>query len=175
MQVSHIVASVVRPSTAASLQPGVLPRVGGAGEARQCPLGRRNVDTVPCELDYDKSSCRLEQLGHLVQGTTDVLYVVQRQDRHDMVERSRLGELLYPDASKDRAFGSPGVDRGDGVAGAVEGDGQISLPTSHLQHPGGRVTDLMEDEPLDAPLPPGGLTHATGRRLEMREAERKLQ
>jgi hypothetical protein len=101
--------------------------------------------------------------------------VVQRQDSHDMVERSRLEELLYPDASKDRAFGSPGVDGGDGVASAVEGDGQISLPASHLQHPGGRVTDLIEDEPLDAPLPPGGLTHATGRRLEMREAERKLQ
>ena len=92
-----------------------------------------------------------------------------------MVERSRLGELLYPDASKDRTFGSPGVDGGDGVAGAVEGVGQISFPASHLQHPGGRVTDLMEDEPLDALLPAGGLTHETGRRLEMREAERKLQ
>jgi hypothetical protein len=89
-----------------------------------------------------------------------------------MVERSRLGELLYPEASKDRTFGSPGVDGGNGVASAVQGVGQISLPASHLQHPGGRVTDLIEDEPLDASLPPGGLTHATGRRLEMREAER---
>src|SRR5215211_6687620 len=110
MEVSHFIASVVRPPAAASLQPRVLPRVRGAGEARQCPLGRRPVDTVPCELDHDKGSSRSEQLGHLVHGTTDVLYVVQREDRHDMVERSRLGELLYPDASKDRAFGSPGVD-----------------------------------------------------------------
>jgi hypothetical protein len=43
----------------------------------------------------------------------------------------------------------------------VEGVGQISLPVSQLQHPGGRVTDLTEDELLDAPLPPAGLTYAT--------------
>jgi hypothetical protein len=91
-----------------------------------------------------------------------------------MVERSRLGELLYPDASKDRTFRSSGVDGGDRVAGAIEGDGQISLPASHLQHPGGSGTDLIEDESLDAMLPPGGLTHATGRCHEMCQAERKL-
>ncbi len=78
-----------------------------------------------------------------------------------MVERSRLGELLYPDAPKDRAFRSPRVDGGDGVTGAVVGDGQVSLSASHLQHPGGRVTDPIEDEPPDALPPPGGLTHAT--------------
>src|SRR5919107_3917019 len=167
MQVSHFVASVVRPPAAASLQPRALPRARGVGEARQCPLGCCRVDTVPRELYNDKGPSCAEKADYLVQGTIDVLYVVQRQDRHDIVERSRLGELLYPEASKDRAFGSPGVDGGDGVAGAVESMGQISLPASHLQHPGGRVTDLMEDEPHYAPLPPGGLTHATGRSLEM--------
>src|SRR5215210_929657 len=163
MQVPHFVAPIVRPPTTPSLQPRVLTRVGGAGEARPSPLGRRGVDTVPGKLDYDEGSSCSEQPGHLVQGTTDVLYVVKRQDRHDMVERSRLRVVLYPDAAEDRAFRSPGVDGGNGVAGAVENHGQISLPASHLQHPGWRVADLIEDEPLDAPLPRGGFTHATGR------------
>src|SRR5918998_5702134 len=150
MGVSYFVAFVVRPPAAASLQPPVLPRIGG-GEARPGPLGRRRVDTVPGKLDDDEGSSRSEQRGHLVQGAIDVPYVVQRQDGHDVIERSGPGELLYPDAAEDRAFRSPGVDGGDGVACAVEGDGQISLPASHLQHPGGRVTDLSQDEPLDAP------------------------
>ena len=130
---------------------------------RQSPLSRCHVDQDPRELDHDEGPSCAEKADYLVQGTTDFLYVVQRQDRHDMVERSKLGELLYPDASKDRDFASPGVDGGDGVAGAYEGVGQISLPASHLQHPRGRVPDLIEDEPLDAPLPPGGLTQATWR------------
>jgi 3',5'-cyclic AMP phosphodiesterase CpdA len=92
-----------------------------------------------------------------------------------MVEWSGLGELLNPDASEDRAFGSPWVDGGDGVTGAVEGEGQISLPASDLQYPGGRVTDPVEDEPLDASLPPGDLTHATGSRHEIRQAKRTLE
>jgi hypothetical protein len=92
-----------------------------------------------------------------------------------MVEWSGLGELLDPDASEDRAFGSSWVDGGDGVTGAVEGEGQISLPASDLQYPGGRVTDPVEDERLNPPLPTGGFTHASGRRLEIREAERKLE
>jgi hypothetical protein len=175
MQVSHFVASAVRPPAAASLQPRALPRGRGVGEAHQCPLGRCHVDTVPRELYNDEGPSCAEKADYLVQGTTDVLYVVQRQDRHDMVEQSRLGELPYPDAPKDRAFGSAGIDGGDGVAGAVEGDSQISLPASHLQHPRRRVTDLIEDELLDAPLPLGGITHAAGRCLEIREAERKLQ
>src|SRR5687767_12140079 len=99
MRVSRFVATVVRRPAAVSLQPRVLPRIRGAREARQCPLDRLFVHSVPRELDHDKGPSRAEQAGDLVQGTTDVLYVVQRQDSHDVVEPSGLGELLYPDAA----------------------------------------------------------------------------
>src|SRR5919107_815267 len=160
MEMTHFVASVVRAPTTPSFQPRVSPR-GGGGEARPGPLGCRHVDTIPGEFDYEEGSFRSEQVGHFVQGASDVLHVVQRQDRHDMVERSGLGELLYPDAAEDWALGSPGIDGDDGVAGAVEDDCQLSVPASHLQHPGWRVTDLIQDKPLDAPLPGSVLTHAT--------------
>ncbi len=57
----------------------------------------------------------------------------------------------------------PVGDRGHGVAGTREGPSQRALPATHLQHPGRRVTDLAEDELLDALLPPRGLTHETSR------------
>src|SRR5918994_2247866 len=152
--------SMVRAPTTPTLQPRVSPR---GGEARPGPLGRRHVDTVPGELDYDEGSSISEQSGHLVQGTGEILHVVQRKDRHDMVEGSRLGELLYPEPAEDRALGSPWVDGGNGVASAVEGECQLSVPASHLQYPGRRVTDLSQDKPLDAPLPSSDLTHAPGR------------
>ena len=38
----------------------------------------------------------------------------------------------------------------------------LPFPATDLQHPPGRVTDLAEDELLDAPLPPAWLTHDSG-------------
>ncbi len=86
--------------------------------------------------------------------------MVQGQARHHVVERAGIGELLEPHTLEDGTFGCPWVDRGHGVTGTRHGPGQLPLPATHLQHPGRRVTDLVEDELLDALLPPLGLTHA---------------
>src|SRR3712207_1242597 len=106
----------------------------------------------------------MEQVGYLVQDPPEVFDVVQGQARHYVVERAGIGELLDPHAPEDGTFGCPRVARGHGVTGTRHGSGQLPLPAPHLQHPGRRITDLPEDELLDALLPPRGLTHETSRR-----------
>lgn len=60
---------------------------------------------------------------YLVQGPPEVLDVVQRQARHDVVERTGIGEPLDAYAPEDAAFGRPRIDGGNGVASASKGVG----------------------------------------------------
>src|SRR5918998_1615726 len=155
----RVVEALLGPPPAAALEPRGAPRPGGGRESFQRPFCRGPLEPFPGELDHYQGSALSEQGGDLVQGSPEVPDVVQGQARHHAVERTGIGERLDAHATEDGTLRRPRIDGGHGVARKGEGAGQLPLPATHLQHPGGRVTDLPQDELLDAPPPTVGPNH----------------
>ncbi len=60
--------------------------------------------------------------------------MVEDPVRDDGVEARVVLELLELDPAEDGAFGRDRVDRGDGVAGGVQGPGEPPFPAAHFEH-----------------------------------------